>query len=425
MRTLHKLIPIAALLILSGCGPRGGSSPDTIVSMQTLDRNGFSETVSNPERLKTYQNVNFNQPQPYQKVLRVFGKDNAGKSFSTITSYHPNGQIWQLLEAVDGRANGLFQEWYENGLLKIESHVIEGVADLNEAAQKSWIFDDISTAWDESGNKAADFTYEKGVLHGRANYYHPNGQISRIIPYEKGILEGSLQAFDTEGSLIEDIHYLKGKKEGAAKGFWSTNTPRYQEQYREGLLLSAYYQAPDGETVAEIASGSGTRALFENERLAREISYRGGKPEGVIRIYRPDGTLQSSFNVKNEMKHGEEWEYYPSTDENPVAKLFINWHEDVIQGMVKTWYENGVLESQREMNDNKKHGLSFAYYNNGDLMLMEEYEKNKLVKGSYYKFGEKSPVSQIEEGTGVATLFTPEGHFLKKVNYEQGRAVAK
>ncbi|NGX45186.1 MAG: hypothetical protein K940chlam2_00329 [Chlamydiae bacterium] len=47
MRPLLNVLPLAALVLFCGCGPRATSSPDTIVSMQTLDRNGFSETISN------------------------------------------------------------------------------------------------------------------------------------------------------------------------------------------------------------------------------------------------------------------------------------------------------------------------------------------------------------------------------------------
>ncbi len=52
------------------------------------------------------------------------------------------------------------------------------------------------------------------------------------------------------------------------------------------------------------------------------------------------------------MKTGKEIEYFPNTDKQ---KLLIDWFEDQIQGMVKTWYPNGKIESQREMSSNKSH----------------------------------------------------------------------
>jgi antitoxin component YwqK of YwqJK toxin-antitoxin module len=88
---------------------------------------------------------------------------------------------------------------------------------------------------------------------------------------------------------------------------------------------------------------------------------------------------------------------------------------------VRTWYLNGKIESQREIHGNKKQGVSLAWFKNGDLMLHEEYENELLVKGSYYKSGDKQAVSKVDAGKGLATLYTSDGIFLKKVSYEKGK----
>jgi hypothetical protein len=53
-------------------------------------------------------------------------------------------------------------------------------------------------------------------------------------------------------------------------------------------------------------------------------------------------------------------------------------------------------------------------------MLIEEYDNDQLVKGIYIKKGEKSPVSVIENGEGIATLYDSDGYFLKKIKYYKG-----
>jgi antitoxin component YwqK of YwqJK toxin-antitoxin module len=75
------------------------------------------------------------------------------------------------------------------------------------------------------------------------------------------------------------------------------------------------------------------------------------------------------------------------------------------------------------MSENQKHGLLTAWYRNGALMLVEEYECDKLLKGEYYRMGEKIPLSQIEKGKGIATLFNPEGNFSRKVYYQEGKPI--
>lgn len=418
----NNLLLTGILVFLTSCASR--YQPDQIVSIQMMDRNGFSETISSKDRLNIYQSVDFLTAQPYQKVLRVYGKDQEGKSRSKLTNYHPNGSVWKYLEALDGRANGKYLEWHENGKLKIEAFVIEGLADLNEAAQKSWIFDGKSFVWDEKGNKIAAFTYEKGILEGEAKYFHPNGQLHRVIPYEKGEIHGVTFSYDSEGNPLEELAYKQGKKEGPSKGFWTRDLSQYQEQWRENLLINAIYFDNEGIPIAEIENGHGTKAIFLEDRLHTLIQFQEGEPMGEVKIFSKNGRLYNSYYIKDGKKHGEEWEYYPGEKEDdPRPKLMITWYEDVIQGMTKTWYDNGLLESQKEMSGNQKHGLSFAYYRNGDLMLMEEYDNDKLIRGSYYKIGERQPVSTIVDGKGIATLFNEEGHFIRKIPYESCKPV--
>ena len=57
------------------------------------------------------------------------------------------------------------------------------------------------------------------------------------------------------------------------------------------------------------------------------------------------------------------------------------------------------------------------------FMLMEEYQRGRLWKGSYFKKGDKQPISRIEEGRGIATLHHGEGHFLRKTSYEKGMPI--
>lgn len=404
------------LFILSACSQRVAQNSPDLVSIQLLDRNGFSETISAHDRLTPYEHMNFLAPQPYQKVVRIYGKASQGKTASKISTYHSNGQPWQYLEIENGRAHGKFFEWHPNGQLKVEACVIEGTPDISEMAQLTWFFDGMNFVYDDKGHLVAKIIYEKGLLEGVSSYYHPNGTLSRLVPYLKDRIQGLVQIFDEAGNCREKVPYHQGDKEGVALAHWTPSQVKYNETYESGKLLSASYFSPDGSLVASIEKGNGEQALFKDQYLETLIEYRQGIMEGVIKNFTPQGDLFSSYLIKDGVKQGEEWQYYPSSK----PKLCLNWDHDVIQGTCKTWYENGILESQREMHGNKKHGLFFAWFAEGDLMLMEEYEDDLLVKGSYYKKHENKPISKIGNGSGVATLFDKEGKILKKIIYEKG-----
>lgn len=408
------------LFSLMGCAQHSQDQSEHLTSIQILDRNGFSETISLRDRLAVYEKTDFMAAQPYQKIVRVYGKVSDGKTFSKITTYHPNGQLWKYLECENGRAHGQYHEWHSNGQLKITAKVIEGTADVSEMGQLSWLFDDISKVYDEQGHLIAKIPYSGGVLDGLSSYYYSTGEIKKEIPYVKNEIHGNLRSFNTEGECLEMVPHSFGEKDGLAMTYWSPGNLKAEELYEKGLLINAHYFNPKGETIANIEKGFGLQALFQDDFLNTLVEHQNGKIEGKVQIFNSDGCLVNLFSIKDAMKSGEEWEYYPSLDGKEHPKLFLEWDQDSIQGVTKTWYENGVLESQREMHNNKKHGLSFAWYKEGDLMLMEEYENDLLMKGSYYKNWEKTPISKVENGKGVATLFDKDGRLIRKIDYEKG-----
>jgi antitoxin component YwqK of YwqJK toxin-antitoxin module len=98
----------------------------------------------------------------------------------------------------------------------------------------------------------------------------------------------------------------------------------------------------------------------------------------------------------------------------------LTWYEGKIQGLVKTWYPNGIQESQREMSNNMKNGIATAWYRDGNMMLLEEYRQDRLLRGEYYSPAERYPISTIKEGSGIATLYNADGTFLQRVTYRNG-----
>ncbi len=417
---MKKIAALLVILILTGCASKAAQNSDDLVTIQTLDRNGFSETVSAKERLGKYEKTDFLTPQPYQKVVRVYGKSSQGKTSSKVTTYHTNGQPWQYLEVENGRAHGKFLEWHPNGQLKVDAHVIEGTPDLSEVAQLTWFFEGICLVYDEQARLTAKILYEKGLLEGTSLYYHPNGVLSKEIPYHKDGIAGLIQLFDEQGNCIEQINYTEGVKDGSAIAHWTPLQLKYTEEWEKGLLITGSYCGADGKEISRVENSTGFQAVFEKQTLASLVEYQKGAIEGEVKNFNPKGQLVSLYHIQDGMKDGEEWEYYPSNDAKPSPKLCLQWKEDTLQGTVKTWYENNVLESQREMHDNKKHGPSYAWFKEGSLMLMEEYENDLLIKGSYFKKDGKRPISKIENGKGIATLSDKDGRLIKKIVYEKG-----
>lgn len=393
---------------------------EELVLVQIHDRHGITETISDPDRLNHYEQADFLTPQPYQKVLRLFRHNGANRS--VLTTYHPNGSVWQMLEAQEMRALGAYREWFANGVQKIDARVIGGEADLTPSAQESWLFDGISEVYDEQNVLVARVHYEKGELSKTSKTYYQNGSLQKETPYLAGTIHGEEREFWENGELKSKTIFSKGKKEGMSLGFYDDGSLCWEEMFEYDLLQSGTYWSRSQELVCKIHDGFGMKALFEEGRLCKCIEFRNGKVEGVVKNYGKNEQLQSFYHLKEGKKQGDEIEYYaPQTPNEPLRpKLSLSWDQDLIHGTVKTWYENGQMQSQREIYKNKLSGTACSWYQDGSLMLLEEYENNRLLRGQYYRKKTSSPVSTITNGNGTATLYDGEGIFLQKVTYVKG-----
>lgn len=408
---------LTILFLVSSCSiPRIPCSP--LASINIVDANGITETISNEERLKQFDTVDFLVPQPYKKVLRVYKRNDHGNIEARLTTYHPNGELKQYLEILNGRAFGEYCCWYDSGVKKVQARVIGGPGDLFDNVEKSWLFDGTCTAFSEIGQVEAEIPYCKGKREGVAYYYHKNGSIWKEIYLHNDKLHGPFIVYFDNGTLFERLDFWDGKKVGQAYRFWFGGAKAAEESYEDDLLMEGRYYSPRGELVSEISKGSGFKALFGKDSVIELHEYQGGQQEGLVKILGRKGEIVRTYSIKDGLKHGEEVEYQTLSTK---PKLSISWYKGKIQGLVKSWYPNGVQENQREMVDNKKTGILSAWYKDGSLMLIENYDQDKLIKGEYFKHGDNFPVSTVNNGEGIATLFDPNGLFIRKVTYSNGK----
>lgn len=422
MKKITKISILFLSIIICSCSSK--IVQQDVSCLQIVDRNGMSETITNKEKLQQYKNINFDEPQTFQKVLRIYNKDKTGNTLSKLTCYHENGLLWKSLEIKNARANGRYQECYSNGNIKIEATVIGGSADFQ--LQNDWLFDGSCKAYDENGKLISEFNYFKGALMGDAKYYYPSSKIKKLIPYENNEINGEVFEYSENGDIINKSTYKKGKKDGPSIGYWNKDNISFTEDYENNLLMNAQYFKKNRVKITKIKNGDGQKAIFIDDNLHKLIEYKNGIPQGKIQTFQSNGRLINEFYQKNNIKDGQEIEYYnnneiPNSNFNELhPKLEIMWSNGNIHGQVKTWYKNSILETQKEFSNNKKNGMHFAWYENSEVMFVEEYENDQLIKANYFKINEKTPISTILNGNGIATLFDSKGRFLKKISYKDG-----
>lgn len=405
------------MLLAVSCSSGRFASKEELVCVQIIDRNNLTKTVSHEERLGHFNKVDFTAPQPYKQVVRVYSNKETNQKNSKITSYHPNGSLWQYLEVIDTRAYGQYKEYWPNGKLSMHAYVIGGPASLAREDQKKWLFDGETMAYDEDGNLIGRFVYLKGILEKEGFHYYPTGKIKKQIPYLHGEIEGEEITYFKNGQIKSKITFQQSQKEGPAFSYFKNGKIKLKESYQKNNLLDGYYFNEKQELISSVTDGKGFKSFIKNKQLKQQVEYLDGKPFGLVKLFGLQEKLIRIYHQNNGKKEGEEIEFYQENQ----PKISLQWADDQIQGVVKTWHENGQMASLAEWQGNKKNGLSSAWYEDGSLMLVEEYENNQIQKGQYYKKGEKKPVSTIVEGKGSATLFDKHGNFLKKITYVQGQ----
>ncbi|WP_420808685.1 toxin-antitoxin system YwqK family antitoxin [Chlamydia serpentis] len=392
----------------------------TLTGINIIDRNGLSETICAKEKLKKYAKVNFLSPQPYQKVMRMY-KNKRGDSVSCLTAYHTNGQIKQYLECLNNRAYGRYREWHINGKIKIQAEIIGGIADLHPSAESGWLFDQTTFAYNDEGALEAAIRYEKGLLEGSSIYYHTNGKVWKECSYHKGVPHGLFLTYTSSGKLLKKQNYHCGRQHGSSLRYNEESEDILAwEEYSEGRLVQAEYLDPQTQEIyAFIKDGAGTRAIYGKYAVIETQTFYQGEPQGKVTRFDNSGKniIQTYYLVQG-CKQGEEFFFYPDTGK---PKLLLNWHEGILQGIVKTWYPCGTLESCKELVNNKKSGLFTVYYPEGQIMVTEEYDNDLLIKGEYFRPGDRHPYSKVERGCGTAVFFSSSGTVTKKIPYQDGK----
>lgn len=400
------ILTILFCILASGCIK---SNNDAITCLQITHRDGLEETISDSHELVKYNNVNFQEPQNFQKIVKHYKKHD--RRVSSIMTYHKNGSLEALLETKNARANGRFLQYHDNGNLFIQSHVIEGKADLSNEAKKSFIFDGIVKVYDTKENCISQMHYKRGKLEGCILEYWSNGSIKTNATYHQGKIHGLVEHFNENGKTIGQENYQYGVKDGI-----SSKKNNFHERYEMGLLMQANYFNKSKKPCFGIKDGNGLKPIYENNKLKEIVEFRDGKKNGLVKTYSQKGCLINKYSMIDGKKEGLEECYFDDCEKK--IKLQIPWKADEIHGMVKTYYPNQKLESQTEMVQSKKHGLCIAYYENATLMMMEKYQKGKLIDGKYYRINEESCTSSIENGDGLASIFNKDGEFLRTLEYK-------
>jgi antitoxin component YwqK of YwqJK toxin-antitoxin module len=102
--------------------------------------------------------------------------------------------------------------------------------------------------------------------------------------------------------------------------------------------------------------------------------------EGVVKTYYPSGTIQSKEAYKNNVKEGTSKAYY----ESGKLKAEVIFKDDKLSGKFKKYNERGTLLEEGNWEEGKREGIQKVYYESGKVAREGNFNEDKILSETCY-----------------------------------------
>ena len=178
----------------------------------------------------------------------VFYTKNTNKPYTgSIFSLFDDGINESEGSLKNGKLDGEWIEWYNNGQMLIKENYLNGIKDgsyssWNDNGQKlvQGIFrngdqDGLWTYWYENGQKEKEMTFSKGKMNGLWTWFYKNGSIKGKGTYKNGQKNGKWSFWNDNEIKDEEYNYIDGVFDGLWTTWYYDGNKRLEGIYIDGL----------------------------------------------------------------------------------------------------------------------------------------------------------------------------------------------
>lgn len=334
-----------------------------------------------------------------------------------LFTFFRNGKI-AFREAVNerdksGRRQGIWKDFYENGILRWECVYRDG---LKDGYYKEY---------DSTGSLLTLRKYILDVLQEDApeiaemtvhTEYYSDGSPKFRVTYRNGKPEGICREYDSvTGKVVRGIVFKNGQIVGSGAVDNDGNLQNdWQEYYPDGKLrcTGTYYK---GRKYGK------WKYFYPDGKLEQEGEYRNGEYDGRWLWYYPDGNLRMRQEYYKGKLDGESVEYDDSA--RIIAKG--RYEEGLEEGHWTFFRNEEFVEGDYRMGE--RHGLWRTYWNlngkKGKLSFQGRYtgglpdgqhryfnEEGVMVEEGYYRLGKR---------IGVWIRYDKDGEPAVRIRYDE------
>ena len=215
-----------------------------------------------------------------------------------------------------------------------------------------------SKTYDLYGNIIADgIVFENGNENGEWIYYYANGKKKAIGKYSNGKKQGNWKYYYPNGRIQQTGSYVSGKLSGIWKWYYETGELLMEESY--------IYGQKDGESIEYTELG---------EIIAKGNYIEGYKEGEWIFIV---GDQKHIGKYVMDMKNGEWKSYYLEEQTLSFKGRYVQGNPD---GKHEFYHNNGIIKEERFYNEGQKVKSWSKYNENGDLIIVIQYKEGKPNK---------------------------------------------
>ena len=217
----------------------------------------------------------------------------------------------------DGKQNGLFQMYTEDGILIDNANFKDGERDgLTEQF------------YNDTGKLRVSANYKNGVLEGEFKAYYPNGNLQGEANYVNGEMNGDFKEYHENKKIRLSGSYKNSLQDGEWKSYLEDGTLESIINYKAGELHGIkedYYK--NGNVW--------TRQEFKNNDLdgVYEVYYENGNPQLKAKIKNGQTIEEQRFNHDGTLYNEQDEKIVESNDEIIISENSEDFSEELEKGM--------------------------------------------------------------------------------------------
>jgi len=135
-----------------------------------------------------------------------------------------------------------------------------------------------------------------------------------------------------------------------------------------GLIINGLKEGLWEEETWEVLHADTEERILSH--VKKKGSYKGGKKEGLHKVWFENGQLESEGTFKDGNKEGVHKLWY----ENGQLKIESTYKNGEIDGLFREWHSNGQLSREGTYKDGKKEGVHKDWHSNGQLSREGTYK---------------------------------------------------